>query len=339
MKNTLVAVLALVAIVACVIAWRQHAELQRLRTAVAALEPLQQRATAAEKRVAGLEKNLAATRAAVAPNAPEEKGDAGSGATLRRVLGNAAEAMSRPEVQKATALRQKAALDNSYAKLFKQLRLPPDKLEQLKRLMVERQQVGNDVFTAASQQGLNPIQNGRELAKLTAEGQTKVDADIRALLGDSDYPAYQNYQATLPQRSVVDQFQKSLSYTAAPLDDAQAEQLVQALADNQPARPANSSGTTATRSVVMLGNGAASDVVSLTSQAGLGGTAVTDAAVNASRSFLQDSQVQALQDLQQQQAQLRALTTTASGQPGQTVIQYNAISVGTTPATANTPTH
>ena len=48
--------------------------------------------------------------------------------------------MSNPQLAKLITLQQKAMLDGTYAALFKSLNLSPDQLEQLKNLMVQRQQ-------------------------------------------------------------------------------------------------------------------------------------------------------------------------------------------------------
>jgi hypothetical protein len=220
--------------------------------------------------------------------------------------------------------------------MFKQLNLEPEKLEQLKKLMVERQTVSTDVLTAAIQQGLDPVQNRADIRKLTADSQTKIDGEIKSLLGDGDYASYQNYQATLPQRSVVNQLQQSLSYTQNPLSDAQAEQLVQILAANPAARPAGtavravttgsgpgdaSQSVSATRTMVFTGGaGPGGGAVDFVAPAVAGGgpmmvnrTPISDAAVAASSSVLTGPQLSALRDMQQQQAQMRSMMQQPGG--------------------------
>ena len=350
-KNLALVVLALAAVGGAVLAWKQQMELQTLRAAALGgddRDELKRRALAAEKRAASLEGALAAAQdklneAKAAPVAKAEPGKrpdaAGSMSDMRAMMSTAANMMNNPEIQKMMALRQKAALDQNYATLFKHLGLPSDTLERLKQLMVERQQVGSDVFSAAAQQGLDPMQNRRELAKLTTDGQAKVDGEIKSLLGDDGYANYHNYQTTLPQRNLVNQLQQSLSYTPTPLSDTQAEQLVQILAQNAPARPATADGqpmvitrnavTSATGGQpgtysnvthVITGSvgGSAGDVSFVGPAMSFGGAQVTDAAVDASRSVLTDPQVAALQQIQQQQAQMRgAMQPMGGGQPGQ----------------------
>ena len=341
MKNLSLVLLAAVALVSAGFAWRQRAELDALRAAAASDDraALQRRAAAAEKRAQDLAAELAAARAKSAEprTATAAKADAPKAMTevaekapnVRSLMANATNLMNRPEVQRMMAMSQKAALDGSHSTLFKQLALAPEKLEQLKKLMVERQTVGSDVLAAAVQQGLDPVQNRAEIRKLSADAQTKVDSEIKSLLGDGDYSRYQNYQTTLPQRNVANQLAQSLSYTANPLSDTQAEQLVQILAANPVPRavPATAAAggaaptaATATRTMVFTdAGGAASMGADFVAPAvaggrlGIVGLPISDTAVQASRSVLNDPQVAALQQMQQQQAQMREMMQAPGG--------------------------
>ncbi|MEY2878893.1 MAG: hypothetical protein RLZZ15_1273, partial [Verrucomicrobiota bacterium] len=354
-KNLVLVALVLAAAGVGALAWKQSRELADLRVAVADTsqrDQLGKRAAAAEARATQLADQLAsaqvqlkaardakpvvATASAKAPGAEEGP----TPASLAKVISSAANMMNRPEMQRMAALNAKAGLDRNYAPLFKQLALAPEKLEQLKKLMVERQTVASDVFAAAAQQGLDPIQNRKELGKLTAEGQARVDGELKALLGDGDFSSYQKYQATLPQRAAVNQLQQSLSYTANPLSDAQADQLIQVLAQNPPPRPTvsagGSSGTVSTaRTMVISSSGGSTDVIAGAPVAGvamgggvlsLGGGAgvVTPAGVAAARGVLSGPQVDALQQMQQQQGQMQNIIQTmgdgAAGHMGAGVI-------------------
>ena len=339
-KNLALVVLIVAAVGGGVLAYRQQLELQSLRVAAANREDseaLKRRALAAERRAKELGDELAAAqdklneaKTAVvkteAPKRPDES--AAPGPNIRTMMSSAANMMNRPEMQRMMAMSQKAGLDTNYAKLFKQLNLAPEKLEQFKKLMVERQSVANDVFSAAVEQGLDPVQGRREIVRMTGEAQGKVDGEIRSLLGDADFSSYQGYQATLPQRGVVNQVQQSLSYTPTPLTDQQAEQLVQILAQNPVARPAGAARAadqtvtvSANRTMVVSGSstGGGGTFVSAVAPGmmGLGNAPVSDAAVAASRSVLSEPQVAALQQVQQQQTQMNSVMQTMGGQPGQ----------------------
>ena len=356
-KNFALVVLTLAALGGAVLTWKQHLELEGLRLAAAnasSQDEFKRRALAAEKRAQSLEDALASAQdklnearaTAAKVEAPKRAGDnAELGSNIRTMVSSAANMMNQPEMQRMMAMGQKAALDTNYAKLFKQLNLAPEKLEQFKKLMVERQSVGTDVFTAAVQQGLDPMQNRREIARLTDDAQGKVDGEIKSLLGDSDFSSYQNYQTTLPQRNVVNQLQQSLSYTQNPLSDSQADQLVQILAQNPPARAAGAQVVTDGQNVMVKrvavsssASGGGADFVTATvgpsMGIGFGTPPISDAAVSASRAVLTEPQVEALQQVQQQQAQMRSTIQAiggGSGQGGGAIIQFSTSTSGSPP--------
>ena len=138
--------------------------------------------------------------------------------------------MANPEFAQAMNLQQRAALDGRYADLFKKLQLAPAELEKFKNLLVERQTTRIDVINSARAQGLDPRTNREELQKLTTSAQAEVDTSIKTAMGETVYNQYQNYETTLPQRTLVSQLDQRLSYTGSPLNATQAEFLVNALA-------------------------------------------------------------------------------------------------------------
>jgi len=59
-----------------------------------------------------------------------------------------------------------------------------------------------------------------------------VDNQIGALLGESGFKQFNEYQATVPARNTVTILSQALSFTSAPLTDLQSEQVVRALTDH-----------------------------------------------------------------------------------------------------------
>jgi hypothetical protein len=223
--------------------------------------------------------------------------------------------MDRPESARLMAIQQKAQVDARYAALFKKLGLAPDKLAQLKALLGDKLSTPIDVLTAAGQQGINPIQNPQEFRQLVQSAQGEIDDKIKSVLNSTDYAQYQDYVQTEPQRAVVNQLQQSLSYTDTPLSAAQADQLTQILAEISPARAPGV--VTGAAIAYTRSPGSDSNVVVAVGppppdggMAGVfaGGSTITDAAVARAQTVLSTAQVQALQEIQQQQqtaAQLR----------------------------------
>ncbi len=187
--------------------------------------------------------------------------------------------MNDPEAQRLMALQQKAGISSRYADLFKKLQLAPDQLEQFKAELLEKQTSRQDALLAAAQQGINPMQNPQEFRKLEESIQSDIDKQIKTTIGDSAFADYQTFQATAGQRGVVNQLQQSLSYTEAPLTPAQSDQVTQILA------------TTGTPKIGPDGAPVPSK----------NNSRVTDATVAQAQTVLVPRQVQALQEIQQQQ--------------------------------------
>lgn len=315
-KPPLLLLCALAAVGSGVLAWQQHREVVRLRARLALSTDgveLQKRLAEAEQHARDLEGQLALAQsdtdvpaeAAMAPVAAKEdsseaerpnRGDRGPGGNrgggqfgpgMRAILDN-------PEAQQLMAVQQRASLDARFAALFKNLNLPPEQLEKLKELLVDRQNAMLDVMVAAREQGLTPRNNPEAFQKLVASTQAEIDNSIRATLGEDGFAQYQQYEKTIPQRNLVNQLQQRLSYTGAPLSDTQTEQLVQVLASTSTQRNANTNDGGAGG-----GRGGFAGFAG-----GTGATRITKDAIVASQTVLSAPQVDALKQLQQaQQAQ------------------------------------
>ncbi len=315
MKNATIAILVLAVLSLSAVAWKQYQELITLRGATLAAEEradLKKRAWDAESKATKLEAALAdAGKKNTDGDNPDAQqggrmnrrgGPGGPGGPFGGMMANALNAMNSPELQKLMAQQQRGQLDNRFAQLFQQLKLPAEKLDQFKNLLVDRQTAQMDVMAAAMQQGLNPMQNQKEIRELLTTAQGEIDGKIKSLLGDDAFSQYENYQQTQPQRNTVNQLQQSLSYTDSPLTAAQSEQLVQILAANAPARGNGNGGGPVVATAVAIGGpggGRGGDIMFAGGPGG--GTQITDQAITQAQSILSTSQVQALQQLQQQQ--------------------------------------
>ncbi|HTT56810.1 MAG TPA: hypothetical protein VMF63_06860 [Opitutaceae bacterium] len=319
-KNYLLLLLGVLVAGLALLAWRQSQELIALRGTVLTngeRADWQGRVWAAQKRAQHLETELAAARTAKPETAAVTAGpEAGppSRAAMGRMMSGFASLMDRPEAARLMALQQKAQIDSRYAALFKKLSLPPDKLAQLKGLLGDWLSAPIDVLTAGAQQGINPMQDPQAFRQLVQSTQAEIDDKIKSLLDPASYATYQNYVQTEPQRTVVNQLQQSLSYTDTPLTPAQADQLVQILAQTSPSRGPVGGGA-AVSYVARTGSGGQVAAVAVgppPADGGplmaAGGSLVTDAAVTQAQAVLSTPQLQALQQIQQQQqaaAQLR----------------------------------
>jgi hypothetical protein len=279
------ALLALAAIAAGTVAYEEHLALVELRATApdpAERERLRQAAWDAQRHVKELEAKLAA--GAGAPGAPADAGE-----QQNRALGAyASDLIARiddPEVRRLMDVVQRGQIVGRFAALFKALKLSPEKLAEFEDLLAERQNAGTDVLIAASQQGINPMQNPDQFRQMVQDAQGAIDAKIQATLGPDDYSQFQTFQQTQTQRAVVNQLQQNLSFTDTPLTEAQKTQMNQLVAQSP--------------------------------SAGQNGGAIDDNLVSQAQGFLSAPQVQVLQSLQQtQQANQQLQRLMAQGRAG-----------------------
>ncbi|MBI4623546.1 MAG: hypothetical protein HY736_10060 [Verrucomicrobia bacterium] len=260
-KSYLIALLTLATVGGMAVAWRQYQELVELRAGAMNKDEradLQKRVWSLEKLNRELQDQLAtlrgerteATEAVLAaasadrPPASEDgrggrgRGGRGPGDGLQQMTA-IRDLMAKPEVQALVSVQQKAAIEARYASLFRNLNLPPEQLDKLKNLLIERQTTVQDVLSAAFDQGVDPRTDPAGFRKLISDAQNVVNNGIKSVLGDAGFSQLQNYEQTLPQRNLVTDLQQRLSHTNTPLTSAQAEQLVQILAANAPQRVPN----------------------------------------------------------------------------------------------------
>ena len=196
-----------------------------------------------------------------------------------------------PAYRKLQVITARGQLDGRYAPLFKALSLPPEQLDQFKNLLVEKQMAATDAVWAAHDQGISPFTNHEELVQAIQDAVGSVDGQIKTMLGDDVYGQFQQYEQTQPERNVVNQLEKSLSYTQTPLTGDQANQLIQALQQAAPTTSAQkpSIATNGLTGITIVGSPAYT---------------VTDQAISLAQTVLSPNQVAALQQIQlQQQAQ------------------------------------
>lgn len=263
-----------------------------------------------ERRLHDLEAELARLRSkgfeiAQAENSAEKKPGNSDGGDNRRgnrgdMRANWQKLQENPEYQKLQAIQQKAALDRSYAQLFKSLNLTPQQLDKFKGLLVEKQMAVNDVIAAVRAEGLNPRDpNSRtQIGQLLSQSNADLDNSIRATLGDQAFATYKNYEQTVPQRNDVSQLAQRLSYTNSPLQDYQSEQLVQILAANSPQRSTNNTGAPDNLANIRNPDRPAP---------------ITDGALNQAAQVLTPTQVAALADLKAEQAAQQKLNSLVRG--------------------------
>jgi hypothetical protein len=257
-KNHLIFLFALLAIAAGALAWNQHlqlieftlrngdpAEQARLQAEVADLATKNKMLQA---EISALQEQIAALTAQVQESAEQKKlmaltpGAEGSPAGVAAPGVPDAPAPSETPVP-ATPSQMRGLVDQRYAALINKLNLTPEQAEQFKNLIALKMQAASDAANAlvptdpAQRPDLNLIR------QTVANIENGALAQIQAQFGDTPAAQYKQYQQTFPQRNTVDQLSASLAASGTPLNEAQAAQLVDILAQTAPPMPRGGIGT------------------------------------------------------------------------------------------------
>lgn len=322
-----IAILTTVSVTTGVVAWRQHRELAELR---ARSLDRSERAQL-QKRVWDLEKSNRDLQSRAAPAAPARTG-AGSGPapgsaqsaanagppSPQQQLAFVRELAARPEVQAYVASQQRSRLESSYLALFRNLGLNEEQSSRLTGLLLERQNLRGEVAEAARSQGIDPRENPEGMRRLLATAREDLETAIKGVIGPAGFAALQSYDATLLQRGVMNDLQQRLGNTGAPLAPAQAEQLVQILANNPvprptAARPAAAAASDGANPLLrgpdlgpvlagLVGGGSGPAIAaSIFAPMPGGGVTISDAALVQAQAVLSAPQLGALKELQRQQ--------------------------------------
>lgn len=326
-KNTALAVSLLAAALLGTLAWRRHLELASLQADVARLTAeqlaLQRRLADSDARLAAAGKRQAELEAA-GHNAPNPPGTV-SGRPFNVATGTRAlpgNPLENPATQKMMASSMKASLDQRYGGLFRQLKLSPAELEKLKDLLTERQMSAIDAMNAARTQGVSLA----GVPALVSKVQEDVDGSIRTLLGDERFNRYQDFNQNIASYSLLDQIERRLSYTNAPLQPAQSEALLRVLVETAPTAGAGP-GT------VVVGNNAA--FVGAAPMIGMGGQSqISEATLARAGTVLDPAQTEVLRQLQtEQQNQVNLMQTlrAEAGGGGAGTVRFQAGTVMLSP--------
>jgi len=228
------------------------------------------------------------SRALAAENGTDNSAARNAVGPESNLLSKALDRLSRPEVENLRKTQLRAQVDRYYAALFSGLNVSPEQMAKFKDLLVEKQLARFDSIAAANHEGVtDPV----ELGRLVAGAQADLNKEIKSTLGDEAYAQYQGFLQTQVQRNVVNLLQQSLAYSATPLSSAQADQMVQILAQTGP-----SSGN----AIQNNGSSANANPRAL----------ITSATIAQAQTVLSPPQIQMLQELQKEQMaaqQLRLL--------------------------------
>lgn len=145
-----------------------------------------------------------------------------------------------PKMKEMISAQQKMyvgpMIDKSYSALFQQLGLSPDQTTTLKELLEKKMMAGANAGMSLLGGDMDPEKRA-ELMKQIKSETDGVDAQIKQFLGDDNFQAFQNYEKSVPDRMVANQFKDQISNTANALTPAQESQLVQAFSETRNSFP------------------------------------------------------------------------------------------------------
>jgi len=242
MKNIAITILLLVAITLGAFCLHQQKQLTQVQSELAASRNELQAKSEADEKTAFAEKKSKALQEALVQTSALAKEKTSQAEQLQQSLAEAKTnnpmqgigAMFKdPKMRDMIKEQQKAfmgpMLDKQYAALFQQLNLTSDQSAQLKDLLQKKMLAGADA-------GFSLLDaDATQRADLTKQMKSQMDdydAQIKQSLGDN-YPAFEAYEKTTPDRMEVSQFGDSLAGGATALGPDQQQQLIQAMSEER----------------------------------------------------------------------------------------------------------
>ena len=144
--------------------------------------------------------------------APGVNGKENPAGGMAKMLANM---MKDPEMRKAMAQQQRMGIDLVYGSLMKQLKLSPEQEEKFKEMLIAQQ------MENMSQAGAMFEGDASERAKVAQELAAKraeKEEEMKELLGEEKFAEYQNYNQTLGERMMLEQFGRTADITQQQSD-------------------------------------------------------------------------------------------------------------------------
>jgi hypothetical protein len=151
----------------------------------------------------------------LATAAPAAAGNANATPNGANFLANM---LKNPEMKKVMEQQQRMAMDMMYASLLKKLQLTPDQEKQFKEILLEQQM--QNISQAGSIMDQSST-NRAEVIQKIAQDREQRQQEIKQLLGDDKFAQYEDYNQTMGERMLLDQFGKQVE-----LKPDQTEQLL-----------------------------------------------------------------------------------------------------------------
>jgi hypothetical protein len=245
MKNITIVVLLAVSIALGALTIHQKNQLAQMQTQLASVQnQLKKKSEAdektmfAESRAKMLQNALTETAAAAGEQSKQvaqlQKSLVATKTNGANPFGEMSKMFKDPKMKEMIKSSQKMfmgpMIDKQYAALFQQLNMTPEQAATLKDLLQKKMLAGADAGMSMMDGSLDAAQRA-DLTKQIKSATDDYDAQIKQFLGDENYPAFQGYEKTVPDRMTVSQFSDQLAGGASPLSNDQQQQLAVAMND------------------------------------------------------------------------------------------------------------
>jgi hypothetical protein len=134
-----------------------------------------------------------------------------------------AKMMQDPDTRKFMREQQRMMMDQMYGPLVKQLGLTPEEATQFKDMLIDNGMKAAEKATSVF--GGNGATNRTEMLNSLTADQKSFEDQIKSLLGDDRYAQYKDYQQTVGERTMLNQF-KQQAGSDYNLSDPQTEALL-----------------------------------------------------------------------------------------------------------------
>lgn len=156
------------------------------------------------------------------------------------LMAGIAQMLKNPAMKSMIRGQQKVALDMQYGQLFQCLDLPPQKMEALKEILLDRQMAFMDGGISMIAPGTSD-EDRRVKAEDLARIKTEYDQKVTDLIGTENASLYTQYEETQPERMQVQMFKQGLSGADA-LTEQQEHELIRGMYEERQALGAESMG-------------------------------------------------------------------------------------------------
>src|ERR1017187_4202258 len=138
--------------------------------------------------------------------------------------------MQDPDTRKFIHDQQRLMMDQMYAPLVKQMGMTPDEATKFKDLLADNTMKGAEAATSMFGGGAST--NHTEAIAAMSASQKTLDEQLKAMLGDDRYAQYKDYQETVGERTLLNQF-KLQAGSDYNLNDQQTEAMLTFMKEEQ----------------------------------------------------------------------------------------------------------